>query len=87
MKRKYTAIKTITPEQRLWLDHFEGSTMLDPIDLDELMDGSMTFDEVAKANIIWFADFANDAQHQIERDVPYNDDDLRECCATYLRSI
>lgn len=83
MKRKYVAIKTITHTQRLWLESFESSTMLEPMHLEELADGSMGFDEVAKANIDWFSNFAIDAQHEIEKDIPYNDEDLRELCRTY----
>jgi hypothetical protein len=69
--RKYN-IKRLTPEQNKWLQRYEGCTGIEPMHLDELRDGTMTFNEAAKENIDWFEMHMHDAFHAISYDIPYS---------------
>ncbi|WMI99976.1 hypothetical protein RBU55_00030 [Pseudomonas chlororaphis subsp. aurantiaca] len=53
--------KKISAEQGAWLKTYEDATGFEPLNQDELDSGEMTFVEVARQNIRWFEQFANDA--------------------------
>ena len=69
--RKYN-IKLLTPEQNEWLQRYEGSTGIEPMYLDELRNGTMTFNEAARQNIDWFEMHMHDAFHAISDNVPFD---------------
>ncbi len=72
MKRKFL-IPGLTRPQVLWLKQYEDVTGFEPMHLDELRDGSMTFNEVAKSNINWYEAHMHDAYHAISTHVPYTE--------------
>jgi len=61
--------KNITPEQRAWLQKYMDSTTFEPMHQEELTNGTMTFQEVAKANLAWFEMWMHDALQQAEQGV------------------
>jgi hypothetical protein len=62
--------KRINGKQRAWLINYETMTTFEPIHQEEIDNGTMTFNEVAKKNIDWFESWMNDAFLAISRQVP-----------------
>lgn len=71
--KKLKPIKSITPEQMAWLQGYQDDTGFEPMHLDEIADGRMTFNQAAKSNIDWFESWMNDAYLGITRDVPFTE--------------
>lgn len=66
-------IKRLTKEQNEWLKKYHGATGIEPMNLEELKTGTMSFDEVAKLNIDWYEDHMYEAFSAISRHVPYSE--------------
>jgi len=62
--------KNITREQRAWLQKYMDATTFEPMYQEALTAGTMTFREVAQANLDWFETWMHDAFHAAEKDVP-----------------
>lgn len=71
--RKLKTIKTITPEQMQWLQLYQDQTGFEPMHLDELASGVMTFNDAARSNLDWFEGWKNDAWLGITQRVPYTE--------------
>ncbi|MDH4602424.1 MULTISPECIES: hypothetical protein [Pseudomonas syringae group] len=59
-----------TPAQRAWLEQFERETSFDALHQDALDNGTMTWAQVAQANIDWFEFWAMDAHLAIQKNNP-----------------
>jgi hypothetical protein len=59
-------------KQRKWLREYEETTMFEPLHLDELLAGEMTFDEIARRNINWYEAHMRDAYNAISNNVPWS---------------
>lgn len=57
--------KSATPAQRKWLLDYESATTFEPMHQEDLDSGTMTFEQVARANVRWFADWVDDAMNAI----------------------
>lgn len=66
-------IKRLTDSQNDWLKTYADETGFEPMFLDSLRDGTMTFNEAARRNIDWYEDHAADAFNTISKDVPYDE--------------
>jgi len=73
MKHKPINIKTITPEQNTWLNSYQGTTCFEPMNLEELAKGEMSFNAVAKLNIDWYEQHMHDAYSSITDKIPYGE--------------
>lgn len=60
----------VNRRQRAWLSLYEEVTTFEPMHKDELFSGTMTFDEVAQANIDWFEQWSKDSLLEISSEVP-----------------
>ena len=63
----------VTIAQRYWLRKYEHYTMLEPLYLEELGEGGLGFDYVARENIRHFEDFAAQTMSFISSNVPYKE--------------
>lgn len=70
-------IGRLSAAENKWLNDYYGHTCLEPMHLDELADGSMTFAEAAKKNIQWYEDHTVEALHAIDTP-PVDDEDTEE---------
>lgn len=70
--KKKIRIKGLTTAQNDWLNLYEGSTGFEPLHLEDLESGEMTFDEAAKSNINWYENHSSDAFAQITDHTPYS---------------
>lgn len=70
---------TATPAQRAWLEQYESQTTFEPLHQDALDSGTMTWGEVAKANVDWFEFWAMDAHLAIQKNNP---EDLEDDAAS-----
>lgn len=59
-----------TDAQRAWLEQYERETTFEPLHQGELDSGTMTWPEVAKANVDWFEFWAMDAHLAIQKNNP-----------------
>ena len=66
-------IKSISKAQNEWLKSYQGTTGFEPMHLDELESGEMSFNECAKNNINWYEDHMHDAYNAISTHVPFNE--------------
>jgi hypothetical protein len=62
--------KNITKAQREWLKLYQATTRWEPMHQDELTDGTMSFERVAKINVDWFENWMNDAHLAISSNIP-----------------
>ena len=62
--------KNVTKAQREWLNRYLNETTFEPMWQGELTDGTMTFEQVAKANLDWFETWMHDAYNAVSRDIP-----------------
>jgi len=76
-KRKYR-IKRLLPEQNEWLRRYEAATSFEPMYLDELRAGTMTFNAAAKMNIDWYEMHMHDAYNAISSDIPYRQERINK---------
>lgn len=56
----------VNPSQRQWLERYYTETGFEPMHLDELEAGTMTFAEVARRNRQWYEDHTNDTLRRVE---------------------
>nr|WP_290467295.1 hypothetical protein [Pseudomonas fluorescens] len=59
-----------TDAQRAWLEQYARETTFEPLHQGELDSGTMTWPEVAKANVDWFEFWAMDAHLAIQKNNP-----------------
>ena len=71
IKRKYQ-IKGLPEDQRIWLQSYEDTTMLEPIGLEDLREDPKGFNEIARWNIRHFEDYASETLAAITSGVPWD---------------
>lgn len=64
-----TTTATITAKQRAWFKAFQDRTGTDPLGLDHLQDGTMTFARAAQYSIECFLREAEEMAQGLERDL------------------
>lgn len=69
-ERKAINIKRLTKSQNTWLNNYQSATCLEPMFLEDLQDGTKSFEEVAYENIRWYEDHFADAMHSISHNIP-----------------
>lgn len=63
--------KRINGKQRAWLLNYEQATTFEPMHQDELDQGKMSFNEIARLNISWFESWKDDVFNSISSRVPW----------------
>ncbi len=63
--------KKVNGKQRAWLKRYEDETTFEPLYQEEIDAGTMTFDEVVRANLDWFEDWSREAFSRVSSDIPY----------------
>jgi len=62
--------KKVNGKQKAWLKKYEDETTFEPLHQEELDSSVMTFDEVVRANLDWFEDWAREAFSRASSDIP-----------------
>lgn len=64
-KTKKALLNCLTQKQVDWLQEYYEQTTFEPMNMDDLINGSMTFEEVFIANVRWFEDWSSDVVSRI----------------------
>ena len=67
-------IAHLTKEQNQWLKDYHNATGFEPMHLDEIENRSMSFNDAAKRNIVWYEDHMNETMVAISFHIPYDDE-------------
>lgn len=70
--RKYK-IKSLSTAQNEWLKSYQSTTGFEPMHLDEIESGEMSFNEAANSNIDWYEAHMHDAFNSISTHVPFDE--------------
>lgn len=74
MKAKYKKLsKLLSKEQIAWLINYENVTTFEPMYLNELASGKMSFNDAAKGNVDWFEEWMHDTYNDVSCP-PYDQD-------------
>ncbi|MBP8055154.1 MAG: hypothetical protein KA314_04900 [Chloroflexi bacterium] len=60
------ALLAVLPKHEVeWLRFYQDETTFEPMHLEDLIDGSMTFEDAFKSNVNWFESWSSDVLNQI----------------------